>query len=107
MRHSQLEEALHDARRYDWSTPILLAGDFNLDLSGGPAAASISSAQFQDAFANQQMLTTPSHSLLNHGRLIDWMFARGPIRTGQPQVHRSISASDHYPLSVTLSFSEG
>jgi endonuclease/exonuclease/phosphatase family metal-dependent hydrolase len=107
LRYSQLEEALHDARRYDWGTPILLAGDFNLDLSGGPAAASINSAQFQDAFANQQMSTTPSHSLLNHGRLIDWMFARGPIRAGQPQVHRSISASDHYPLSVTLSFSEG
>jgi endonuclease/exonuclease/phosphatase family metal-dependent hydrolase len=106
LRYSQLEEALHDARRYDRETPILFAGDFNLDLSGGPAAASISRAQFQDAFANQQVPTTPSHSLLNHGRLIDWMFARGPIRVGQPQVHRSISASDHYPLSITLSFSD-
>jgi len=106
LRFSQLEEALQDARRFDWDTPILLAGDFNLDLSGGPAAASISRAQFQDAVGNQQVPTTPSHSLLKHGRLIDWMFARGPIRAGQPQVHRSISASDHYPLSVTLSFSD-
>jgi endonuclease/exonuclease/phosphatase family metal-dependent hydrolase len=105
LRYSQLEEALHDSRRYDWDTPILLAGDFNFDLSGGSAAASISRAQFQDAFANQQAPATPSHSLLNHRRLIDWMFARGPIRAGEPQVHRSISASDHYPLSVTLSFS--
>ena len=106
LRYSQLEEALHDARRYDWDTPILLAGDFNLDLSRGPAAASISRAQFQDAFANQQAPTTPSRSLLHHGRLIDWMFARGPIRVRQPQVHRSISASDHYPLSLSLSFSD-
>jgi endonuclease/exonuclease/phosphatase family metal-dependent hydrolase len=106
LRYSQLEEALHDARRYDWDTPILLAGDFNLDLSRGPAAASISRAQFQDAFASQQVPTTPSHSLLNHGRLIDWMFARGPIRATQSQVHHSISASDHYPLSITLSFSD-
>ena len=107
LRYSQLEEALHDARRYDWDTPILLAGDFNLDLSGEQAAASMSRAQFQNVFADQQLPTATSHSLLNHRRLIDWVFARGPIRAGQPQVHRSISASDHYPLSVTLSFSNG
>ena len=106
LRNSQLEEALCDARRHDWDTPILLAGDFNLDLSEGPAAASLSRAQFEDALANQQTPTTQSHSLLNHGRLIDWMFARGPIRASHPQVHRSISASDHYPLSITLSFSD-
>jgi endonuclease/exonuclease/phosphatase family metal-dependent hydrolase len=107
LRYSQLEEALHDGRRYDWDTPILLVGDFNLDLSGGPAAASISRAQFQDAFADHQVPTTPSRSLLSHGRTIDWMFARGPIRATEPEVNRSISASDHYPLSITLSFSEG
>jgi endonuclease/exonuclease/phosphatase family metal-dependent hydrolase len=107
LRYSQLEEALHDAQRYDWEAPILLAGDFNLDLSGEPSAASISRSQFQDAFAHHQVPTTPSHSLLNHRGPIDWMFARGPIRASQPEVHRSISASDHYPLSITLSFSEG
>jgi endonuclease/exonuclease/phosphatase family metal-dependent hydrolase len=106
LRYSQLEEALHDARRYDWDTPILLAGDFNLDLSGGPSSISISRAQFQDAFANQPVPTTPARSLLAPGRTIDWMFARGPIRSSQPQVHRSISASDHYPLSTTLNFSD-
>jgi endonuclease/exonuclease/phosphatase family metal-dependent hydrolase len=106
LRYSQLDEALHDARRYDWDTPILLAGDFNLDLSRGSGVASMSRAQFENAFASQQVPTTPSHSLLNHRRLIDWMFARGPIRAGQPQVHRSILASDHYPLSITLSFSD-
>jgi endonuclease/exonuclease/phosphatase family metal-dependent hydrolase len=107
LRCSQLEEALHDARRYVWDTPTLLAGDFNLDLSGGLAATSLSRAQFQDAFANPQVPTTPARSLLGPGRTIDWMFARGPIRASEPQVHRSISASDHYPLSITLSFSEG
>jgi endonuclease/exonuclease/phosphatase family metal-dependent hydrolase len=106
LRCSQLEQALHDARRYDWDRPILLAGDFNLDLSVGPSSISISRAQFQDAFANQPMPTTPARSLLAPGRTIDWMFARGPIRASQPQVHRSISASDHYPLSITLNFSD-
>jgi len=103
LRCSQLDEALDDARRHDWSTSILLAGDFNLDVSGGPAATAISKAQFQDALANQHVPTTP-HSFLEQGRIIDWIFTRGPIRASQPQVHRSVSASDHYPLTITLAF---
>lgn len=101
LRDSQLDEALDDTKRYGWSTPILLTGDFNLDVSRGPAATAISQGQFRDAFANQHAPTTPG-SLLEHGRIIDWIFARGPIRADQPQVHRSVSASDHYPMSINL-----
>ncbi len=103
LRRSQLGEALEDARRYDWNTPAVLAGDFNLDVSGGDAASAITRAQFKDAFANQHAATTP-HSLLEQGQTIDWIFTRGPIRSIEPQVLRSISASDHYPLSITLAF---
>jgi endonuclease/exonuclease/phosphatase family metal-dependent hydrolase len=103
LRCSQIDETLQDARRYDTSTPIVLAGDFNLDASGGPAATAIGRAQFQDAFTNRHARTTP-HSFLEQGRTIDWIFTRGPIRAVEPRVHCSISASDHYPLSVTLAF---
>ena len=103
LRRSQLGEALEDARRYDWNTPAVLAGDFNLDVSGGDAASAITRAQFKDAFASQHAATTP-HSLLEQGQTIDWIFTRGPIRSIEPKVHRSISASDHYPLSITLAF---
>jgi len=102
LRCSQIAETLEDARRYDASTPIVLAGDFNLDASGGPAATAISRAQFQDAFANQHA-PTAAGSFLEPGRTIDWIFTRGPIRTSQPQVGHSVSASDHFPLSVTVS----
>jgi len=101
LRCAQLDEALNDTKRYSWNTPILLAGDFNLDVSQTPAATSISRAQFQDAFANQHVPTTPG-SFLEHGRIIDWIFTRGRVRVSQPQVHRSVSASDHYPLSASL-----
>jgi endonuclease/exonuclease/phosphatase family metal-dependent hydrolase len=101
LRRSQLDEVLDDARRYNWSTSVLLGGDFNLDVSGTPAATAISRADFQDAFANQRAPTTPG-SFLERGRTIDWIFTRGPVRAGQPQVHRSVSASDHYPLSISL-----
>ena len=101
LRCSQLDEALDDTKRYGWNTPILLTGDFNLDVSRGSAATAIGRGQFRDAFANQHAPTTPG-SFLEHGRIIDWIFTRGPIRAGQPQVHRSVSASDHYPLSINL-----
>jgi endonuclease/exonuclease/phosphatase family metal-dependent hydrolase len=103
LRCSQLDEVLDDARRYDGNMPIALAGDFNLDVSGGPAATAVSRALFRDAFANQHVPTTPG-SFLEQGRVIDWIFTRGPIRASQPQVHRSVSASDHYALSITLDF---
>src|SRR6266853_288691 len=41
LRCFQLDEVLDDARRYNSNTPILLTGDFNLDVSDGPAAAAI------------------------------------------------------------------
>jgi endonuclease/exonuclease/phosphatase family metal-dependent hydrolase len=70
-----------------------------ISMCPGAAAAAISRAHFQDAFANQHVPTTP-HSFLEQGRVIDWILTRGPIRANQPQVHRSVSASDHYPLSL-------
>jgi endonuclease/exonuclease/phosphatase family metal-dependent hydrolase len=102
LRCSQIDETLEDGRQYNLNTPVVLAGDFNLDVSRGPAAAAISKGQFQDAFANQHVPTIP-HSFLEPGRSIDWIFIRGPIHGTSASVHGSISASDHYPLSVVLS----
>jgi endonuclease/exonuclease/phosphatase family metal-dependent hydrolase len=103
LRCSQLDETLEDARRYSTSTPIVLAGDLNLDVFSGPASTLVNREQFQDAFADHHVPTTPG-SFLDPGKTIDWIFARGPLRAIQPQVGRSVSASDHYPLSITLAF---
>jgi endonuclease/exonuclease/phosphatase family metal-dependent hydrolase len=103
LRCSQLDETLEDARRYPTSTPIVLAGDLNLDVFGGPASTLVSRAHFQDAFSNHHVPTTPG-AFLDPGQTIDWIFTRGPIRASEPQVGRAVSASDHYPLSVTLAF---
>ena len=101
LRCAQLDEVLHDAKRYAFPTPVLVAGDLNFDVSDGPASLAISQAEFRDAFESRHVPTTP-HSLFSNGRTIDWIFARGPIRTGQARVYGSVSASDHYPLSVDL-----
>jgi endonuclease/exonuclease/phosphatase family metal-dependent hydrolase len=103
LRESQIEEILQDARQYSGNTPVLMAGDFNMNVSAGISCAAIRGSRFQDAFGSQHPSTTP-HSFFEDGRVIDWIFSRGPVRPSQPQVYRSISASDHYPLSVTLLF---
>ena len=103
LRYSQVDEVLMDTRRYTLNTPTVLAGDFNLDVSSGPEARAIRDARFDDAFSGRHESTTPS-SLFGQGRIIDWIFTRGSIRITNPRVHRTVSASDHYPLSVDLTF---
>jgi endonuclease/exonuclease/phosphatase family metal-dependent hydrolase len=103
LRFAQLEEVLGDSKRYTGNMAVLLTGDFNVDVSQGPAAGAITGAQFRDAFAKHHEPTTPG-SFLEQGRIIDWIFARGCVRISQSQVHRSVSASDHYPLSVNAAF---
>jgi endonuclease/exonuclease/phosphatase family metal-dependent hydrolase len=103
LRESQIEETLNDVRQYGANTPVLIAGDFNMNVSAGISAAVIRRSQFEDPFVNQHRATTPG-SFFEDGRVIDWIFSRGAVRLSQPQVYRSVSASDHYPLSVTLAF---
>jgi endonuclease/exonuclease/phosphatase family metal-dependent hydrolase len=103
LRCSQLEEVLEDSKRLASNAAVLLTGDFNMDVSQGPGARAIARAQFQDAFANHHEPTTPG-SFLEHGRIIDWILTRGRFRSIEPRVHRSVSASDHYPLSIKMAF---
>jgi len=104
LRRSQLDEVLNDARRYNWSTSILLTGDFNLDMSGNACCYLQSAALNFTTHLRTSMRQQHLVHFLEHGRIIDWIFTRGPVRAGQPQVHRSVSASDHYPLSMNLAF---
>jgi endonuclease/exonuclease/phosphatase family metal-dependent hydrolase len=104
LRCSQLAEVLEDARRYMPDAPALVCGDFNLNASHGAAAEALDHANFTDALANRGASTKP-HSFFEQGKVIDWIFARKPMRPSQSQVHRSVRASDHYPLSADLAFS--
>jgi len=103
LRVAQMNEALQDAQRYRADTAVVLAGDLNMDVSAGDVAQAIRRADFQDAFTNQHTPTTPN-SFFADGRVIDWIFLRGSLRSDTPQVYSSVSGSDHYPLSVTADF---
>ena len=59
LRCSQLDECLKDASRYKSTTPIILAGDFNLNVSRSIAANAISHAQFLSTASQEPVRTTP------------------------------------------------
>jgi endonuclease/exonuclease/phosphatase family metal-dependent hydrolase len=107
LRFSQVEEVLSDAARHDPQWPLVIAGDFNLDVSRSGAALTFARSGFEDAIAVQHSPTTPSRRLFEPGRRIDWAFVRGPIRAGSGRVHNQVKASDHYPISFTLTASNG
>ncbi|WP_035352846.1 endonuclease/exonuclease/phosphatase family protein [Edaphobacter aggregans] len=104
LRCSQLNETLSDALRYKSITPILLAGDLNLEVSLSMAANALRQAQFLSTAPKETVRTTPPRSLFDRARAIDWIFTRGSIRAAGLRIHNSVSASDHYPLSVRLAF---
>ena len=104
LRCSQLEECFEDADRYKSGTPIIVAGDLNLDASRSVAAGLIRQANFHSLFSDQHLRTTPPGSLFDRDQAIDWILTRGPIKAVSLQIHSSVSASDHYPLSLKMAF---
>jgi endonuclease/exonuclease/phosphatase family metal-dependent hydrolase len=104
LRYCQLDEFLQHANSYSRDVPVLAAGDFNFDLSHGQAATALAKFGFVNPFATLQEATTISHSRPSRDRIIDWILLRGPLTATNPQVHSSVVASDHYPLSLTVSF---
>ena len=105
LRLSQISEVLSDATRQDAQSPAVIAGDFNLDAYKTSAASALAASAFQDAIASPRTPTTPSQHLFEPGRPIDWAFVRGPIGASLGRVHRQVKASDHYPISFTLTLS--
>jgi endonuclease/exonuclease/phosphatase family metal-dependent hydrolase len=104
LRCSQLEECFHDVTRYKSATPIIMAGDLNLDASQSVADGLIRQANFHRAFSDRLVRTTPPRPLFDRGQVIDWILTRGSPTAASLQVHRSVLASDHYPLSLKMHF---
>jgi endonuclease/exonuclease/phosphatase family metal-dependent hydrolase len=102
IRSAQLNECLDDVRRVRTDVAIVMAGDFNLDVFRSSAAHEIVRAGFESTAAKEPARTTPPRSLFERGRVIDWILTRGPVRAAKLCVHNSVSASDHFPLSVNL-----
>jgi len=100
LRRSQLGAVLNDALRYGADVPVIVAGDFNFDVTE-PANACVNETGFQNPFADLGLRTAQAHSF-SRSNTIDWILTRGPVAPDSPKIDHSVSASDHYPLSLTL-----
>lgn len=102
LRVAQLEDVLRDAAGCDPRQLTILTGDLNLEASKHGVEHLLVSSGFQPAVPTARVPTTPPRHVLDSGRHIDWAFVKGPVKTNDGQVHRSVKASDHYPISFAL-----
>lgn len=105
LRLAQLEDALRDAVACDARHPIVFAGDLNLNASKNGVEELLASAGFRDAVPTARVPTTPPRHVLDSGHHIDWAFVTGSMKTNGGQVHSSVRASDHYPISFNFRLS--
>jgi endonuclease/exonuclease/phosphatase family metal-dependent hydrolase len=102
LRRRQTHEVLQDARQYGANTPILLAGDFNCDLTNDYFFELIHKEKFEHSFAGQRLLPTTQEQPFRKSRIIDWMLHRGSLAIDSAAVHTHTPGSDHYPLTLTI-----
>jgi endonuclease/exonuclease/phosphatase family metal-dependent hydrolase len=98
LRCSQLAEILQDMQRYESAVPIIVAGDFNFDLSQQPAASLLAGSPLNSPFQSGIVRPTTTRSRLGRARTIDWILIRGPLSCLSAELHDSLLASDHYPV---------
>lgn len=99
LRLAQMDEVLRDAADNAPNSSLIVAGDLNLDIS---KQGTMTGAGFREAIPTARTPSTPPRGLFDGGRHIDWAFVRGPIQADSGQIHRSVKASDHYPISFNL-----
>ena len=102
LRLDQLSETLNEIKKNPAGTPVLLAGDFNFDLSRGPAATLIAGMRFDNPFASFGGRKTVPNSSPFKATAIDWILTSGALSASEPRIQEPTAASDHFPLSVEL-----
>jgi endonuclease/exonuclease/phosphatase family metal-dependent hydrolase len=103
LRVRQFSEILTDFGRRPVEMPVLIAGDFNFDLSRGPAVSLMAGTGIHNPFASPSARRTVANSTHGKPATIDWMLTRGALAARHPAIYESIAASDHFPLSLELS----
>lgn len=102
LRDAQLNEILADSSKLNARTPVLMAGDFNMNVNHPKPASALQQAGFSGVLKPRPGPTT--HVAFLAGPAIDWAFLRGPVQASAQKVHTNIRASDHFPISFTLNF---
>ena len=101
LRIAQFSEMIAAIERDPKSTRVLIAGDFNFDLSREPVSRLVSRGQLTSPLTHLGGRPTA----MSHRRksaALDWILTgRGLIGTS-PEIHDAIGASDHDPISLQI-----
>ena len=101
LRLAQLNETLADATK-NAESPMILAGDFNIESRNSTAISAIHAAGLQDA-TNLSNLPTTVARRFHRPKSIDRIYVCGAVAC-EGRVHDSVQASDHNPVSAILRF---
>jgi endonuclease/exonuclease/phosphatase family metal-dependent hydrolase len=102
LRSSQLAEVVTDIHQCGSGLPVVVGGDFNFELSREPAISVVNDAWLRNPFNQGNRRPTITRPRLGRARAVDWILVGGPLRYDRPDLHDSVVASDHYPLSVAV-----
>ena len=105
LRIRQTHDISEDSRRYGPNVPVIVAGDFNCDVTQDALSTVIHNGQFRNPFAEKRLKPTTVSRKLGPTRVIDCILHRAVLGSYSPTVHASIPGSDHFPLSLTLRLS--
>jgi endonuclease/exonuclease/phosphatase family metal-dependent hydrolase len=93
LRLDQFKEVLEAATKYR-DSPVIVAGDLNVDGPGSPVIRAAREAGFRTAVGDQVTTT--------RGAPLDYIFVLGDLGIEDGAVHSGILASDHFPLTVQI-----
>jgi endonuclease/exonuclease/phosphatase family metal-dependent hydrolase len=102
LRFSQLAEIVTDIHQCGSGLPVVVGGDFNFELSRQPAISAVNGARLRNPFYDGNRRPTITRPRLGRARAVDWILVGGPLHYDRPDLHDSVVASDHYPLSVDV-----
>ena len=102
LRSDQLSELLHEAKIYSGVARVIVAGDFNFDISRGSAATLIAGTRLDSPFSRLGGRNTARSCRCARGAAIDWILTDKTLFASGPEIDSSISASDHYPLTLDI-----
>jgi endonuclease/exonuclease/phosphatase family metal-dependent hydrolase len=102
LRSDQLSEMLSEASSDSRRAQVIVAGDFNFDVSRGPAATLIAGMQLDSPFVRLGGRATTRNCRLSRGSAIDWILTDKTLSAISPAIDSSINPSDHFPLTLDI-----
>ena len=102
LRSAQLSEMLKEAESSSEAAHVIVAGDFNFDLSRSPAATLVAGTQFDSPFAGIGGIRTARNRHHARHAAIDWVLTGKALHASTLEIHNSIGASDHFPLTLQI-----